>query len=146
MQITMRQLVDGWQALQKLGTVQAGQGLTLKQAFWIGKLATAGETEIKQLDALRMKLFEVYGETVDDQQRIKEAHIAEFTRQIEEMLDSTIDLPGKPISIEDLDDRLPLTAADLVRLNWLIVDFVRKEREDPPRTGTAGYIAGTGTA
>ena len=41
MQITMRQLVDGWQALQKLGTVQAGQGLTLKQAYWIGKLATA---------------------------------------------------------------------------------------------------------
>jgi len=122
MQITMRQLVDGWQALQKLGTVQAGQGLTLKQAYWIGKLATAGESEIKQLDALRMKLFETFGETVDDQHRIKEEHISEFTQQIEEMLDSKIDLPGQPISIEDLDDRLPLTAADLVRLNWLITE------------------------
>lgn len=122
MQITMRQLVDGWQALQKLGTVQAGQGLTLKQAYWIGKLATAGESEIKQLDTLRMKLFEAFGETVDDQQRIKEEHIVEFTRQIEEMLDSTIDLPGRPMSIEELDDKLPLTAADLVRLNWLITE------------------------
>lgn len=122
MQITMRQLVDGWQALQKLGTVHAGQGLTLKQAFWIGKLATAGEAEIKQLDALRMKLFEVYGETVDDQMRIKEEHIAEFTRQVEEMLDSTIELPGQPVSIDDLNDNLPLSAADLVRLNWLITE------------------------
>ena len=122
MQITMRQLVDGWQALQKLGTVQAGQGLTLKQAFWIGKLATAGEAEIKQLDALRMKLFAVYGETVDDQQRIKEEHIADFTRQVEEMLDSKIDLPGQPISIDDLNDNLPLSAADLVRLDWLITE------------------------
>jgi len=130
MQITMRQLVDGWQALQKLGTVQAGQGLTLKQAYWIGKLATAGESEIKQLDTLRMKLFETFGETVDvkngevtrQEQRIKEEHIVEFTRQIEEMLDSTIDLPGRPMSLEDLDDKLPLTAADLVRLNWLITE------------------------
>ena len=122
MQITMRQLVDGWQALQKLGTVQAGQGLTIKQAYWIGKVATAGESEIKQLDALRIKLFEAFGETVDDQHRIKEEHIAEFTRQIEEMLDSTIELPGRPMSIEDLDDKLPLTAADLVRLNWLITE------------------------
>ena len=122
MQITMRQLVDGWQALQKLGTVQAGQGLTLKQAYWIGKLATAGESEIKQLDALRMNLFEVYGETVDDQMRIKEEHIGEFTRQVEEMLDSKIDLPGQPISINDLNDNLPLSAADLVRLNWLITE------------------------
>ena len=122
MQITMRQLVDGWQALQKLGTVQAGQGLTLKQAYWIGKLATTGETEIKQLDALRMNLFEAYGETVDDQQRIKEEHIADFTRQVEEMLDSKIDLPGQPISINDLNDNLPLSAADLVRLNWLITE------------------------
>ena len=108
--------------MQKLGTVQAGQGLTLKQAYWIGKLATAGESEIKQLDALRMKLFEIYGETVDDQMRIKEEHIGEFTRQVEEMLDSKIDLPGQTISIEDLDDKLPLTAADLVRLNWLITE------------------------
>ena len=131
MQITMRQLVDGWQALQKLGTVQAGQGLTLKQAYWIGKLATAGESEMKQLDTLRMKLFETFGETVDvkadetttrQEQRIKEEHIGEFTRQIEEMLDSTIDLPGRPMSLEDLDDKLPLTAADLVRLNWLITE------------------------
>jgi hypothetical protein len=122
MQITMRQLVDGWQALQKLGTVHAGQGLTLKQAFWIGKLATAGEAEIKQLDALRMKLFEVYGETVDDQMRIKGEHIADFTRQVEEMLDSSIDLPGQPIWIDELDDNLPLSAADLVRLNWLITE------------------------
>jgi hypothetical protein len=122
MRITMRQLVDGWQALQKLGTVQAGQGLTLKQAFWIGKLATAGEAEIKQLDALRMKLFEVYGERVDDQMRIKEERIADFTRQMEEMLDSTIELPGQPISIDDLNDNLPLSAADLVRLNWLITE------------------------
>jgi len=122
MQITMRQLVDGWQALQKLGTVQAGQGLTLKQAYWIGKLATAGESEIKQLDALRANLFQAYGETVDDQMRIKEEHIGEFTRQVEEMLDSKIDLPGQPVSINDLNDNLPLSAVDLVRLNWLITE------------------------
>jgi len=122
MKITMRQLVDGWHALQKLGTVQAGQGLTLKQAFWIGKLATAGEAEIKQLDALRMKLFEVYGETIDDQIRTKEEHIAAFTRQVEEMLDSAIDIPGSPISINALNDNLPLSAADLVRLDWLITE------------------------
>jgi hypothetical protein len=96
--------------------------LTLKQAYWIGKLATAGEAEIKQLDALRMKLFETYGETVDDQQRIKEEHVADFTRQVEEMLNSKIDLPGEPISINDLNDNLPLSAADLVRLNWLITE------------------------
>lgn len=129
MKVTIRQLVNSNSTLQKLCLIPAGDSLTLVQAYKIGKIATAGETEIKQLDALRMNLFEAYGETIDvkvdetttrQERRIKEEHIADFTRQVEEMLDLEVDIPGDAIPVSDLPDSIGLTAVDLVNLAWLI--------------------------
>lgn len=122
MQVTMRQLVEGWGALQKLAQVEAGNGLTIKQAWVIGKVARAAEVEVKQLEELRAKLFTSYGETVGEEQRIKPEHVESFTAQMEEMLDQVLHLPGEAIRISELATDLPLAPAHLARLDWLITE------------------------
>lgn len=122
MQVTMRQLVEGWAALQKLAQVEAGNGLTIKQAWVIGKVARAAEVEVKQLEELRAKLFQSYGETAGEEQRIKPEHVESFTAQMEEMLEQVLHLPGEAIRISELAADLPLSAAHLARLDWLITE------------------------
>ena len=122
MQVTMRHLVEGWTSLQKLAQVEAGNGLTLKQAWVIGKVARAAEVEVKQLEELRAKLFQSYGETVGEEQRIKPEHVESFTAQMEEMLEQVLHLPGEAIRISELASDLPLSAAHLARLDWLITE------------------------
>jgi hypothetical protein len=122
MQVTLKQLAEGWASLKKLGEVQAGDGLTIKQAYWLGKLIAAGEPEVQRIDKLRMELFEKYGETIEGEMRIKAEHIGAFTSQVESLLAESIELPGQPFVLSDLADSLPLSALDLVRLDWLITE------------------------
>ena len=122
MQVTMRHLVEGWTSLQKLAQVEAGNGLTIKQAWVIGKVARAAEVEVKQLEELRAKLFQSYGETVGEEQQIKPEHVKSFTAQMEEMLEQVLHLPGEAIRISELAADLPLSAAHLARLDWLITE------------------------
>jgi hypothetical protein len=122
MQVTLKQLAEGWASLKKLGEVQAGDGLTIRQAYWLGKLIAAGEPEVQRIDKLRMDLFQTYGETVEGEMRIKAEHIGAFTSQVEALLAESIELPGQKLALGDLADSLPLSALDLVRLDWLITE------------------------
>lgn len=131
MQVTLKQIAEGWASLKKLGEVQAGDGLTIKQAYWLGKLIAAGEPEVQRIDKLRMELFEKYGEPVKDedgneivprQLKIKEGFERLFVEQVEALLAESIEVPGQPLALSDLADSLPLSALDLVRLHWLITE------------------------
>lgn len=120
MKITLRKLVEGWESLQKLAQIDASKGLTITQAWLIGKVYCAVEIEIKQLEELRSRLFASYGETVGQERHIKAEHIASFTAQIEELLDQPLDLPVTKIPISALNPDLPLSARDLIQLDWLL--------------------------
>jgi len=126
MNITIRQLIESATALQKLSSIEAGNGLSLKQVYAISRIARKAETEIKEVETLRNALVARYGETAQDEQgqaiqRVKPEHIEEFIRQVEEVYDSIIEMPGDQIQISDLTDSIPLTATDLYRLSWLIM-------------------------
>ena len=122
MQITLKQLVNGWEALSRLGQVSASEGLTIKQAYWVGKIIAAAEPELQRFDKLRMGLAESMGETVDGQMRIKPENVQAFTEQVEALLAETIELPGQTLPLNDLASDLPLSGLDLIRLNWLITE------------------------
>jgi hypothetical protein len=131
MQVTIKQLAESWASLKKLGEVHAGDGLTIKQAYWLGKLIAGAEPEVQRIDKLRMELFEKYGEPVKDddgkeivprQLKIKEGFERLFVEQVEALLAESIELPGQPFVLTDLSDLLPLSALDLVRLDWLITE------------------------
>lgn len=126
MNITIRQLIESLPALQKLSSIEAGNGLSLKQVYAVSKIARKAETEIKEVETLRNALVARYGETAQDEQgqaiqRVKPEHLEEFIRQVEEVYDSSIEMPGDQIQISDLTDSIPLTATDLYRLSWLIM-------------------------
>ena len=122
MQITLKQLVNGWESLSKLGQVSAGEGLTIVQAYWIGKVIAAAEPELQRFDKLRMGLAETLGETVDGQMQIKPENVQTFTEQVETLLAETIELPGQTLALNELASDLPLSGLDLIRLNWLITE------------------------
>ena len=122
MQITLKQLVNGWESLSKLGQVSAGAGLTIKQAYWVGKVIAAAEPELQRFDKLRMGLAETLGETVDGQMQIKPENVQAFTEQVEALLAETIELPGQTLALNELASNLPLSGLDLIRLNWLITE------------------------
>lgn len=136
MQVTIRQLIDGWGALQKLATIDAGpaSGITIKQAFAIGKIAKIIEPELQRVELLKMKLFETQGEPILNENgdpakdgsgqplmKIKDEYQSQFIEQMEEMFDTKIDIPIEPWSIDSLSNEVPLSAVDLTRLSWLIV-------------------------
>lgn len=136
MQVTIRQLIDGWPSLQKLATIDAGpaSGITIKQAFAIGKIAKIVEPELQRVESLKMKLFETQGEPILNENgdpakdgsgqplmKIKDEYQSQFIEQMEEMFDTKIDIPIEPWSIDGLSNEVPLSAVDLTRLSWLIV-------------------------
>lgn len=126
MNITIRQLIESASALQKLGSIEAGNGLSLKQVYAISKIVRKAEAEIKEVETLRNSLVARYGEATQDEhgqaiQRVKSEYLDEFIKQVEEIYDANIEIPGDLIQISDLTDSIPLNAADLYRLSWLIV-------------------------
>lgn len=136
MQVTIRQLIDSWGSLQKLATIDAGSasGITIKQAFAIGKIAKIVEPELQRVESLKMKLFETQGEPILNENgdpardgsgqplmKIKDEYQSQFIEQMEEMFDTKIDIPIESWSIDSLSDEVPLSAVDLTRLSWLIV-------------------------
>jgi hypothetical protein len=136
MQVTIRQLIDSWGALQKLATIDAGpaSGITIKQAFAIGKIAKIVEPELQRVESLKMKLFETQGEPILNENgdpakdgsgqplmKIKNEYQSQFIEQMEEMFDTMVDISIEPWSIDSLSNEVPLSAVDLTRLSWLIV-------------------------
>lgn len=136
MQVTIRQLIDSWGSLQKLATIDAGpaSGITIKQAFAIGKIAKIVEPELQRVESLKMKLFETQGEPILNENgdpakdgsgqplmKIKDEYQSQFIEQMEEMFDTMVDIPIEPWSIDSLSNEVPLSAVDLTRLSWLIV-------------------------
>ena len=116
MELTLKQVVEAFEAIKKLSDVPAGNGISIKQAYWLSRLLVEVETEIKRIENLRL-------EHSDGESRIKPEHVMAFTGEIESLLAETINIPcrGLDLSLENLEKaNAPLTAFDLKNMNWVL--------------------------
>lgn len=122
MQITLKTLNDSFANLGKLSAIDAGQGLTARQAYWISRVAETVEAEMKRLEKQRVSLVKLYGvPDKDGNYTVPPDKLDDFAKAIEELFEVEIDLPGEPLKFSELGD-LKLSAIDFLRLRWLIVD------------------------
>ena len=57
MELTLKQVVEAFEAIKKLSDVPAGNGISIKQAYWLSRLLVEVETEIKRIENLRLQLL-----------------------------------------------------------------------------------------
>lgn len=119
MRITLRQLRDGFESLGKFAQDDA---LTIKQRYWLSRIAGAAESEMQRLEKARVNAIKKYGEEKDGAVSVPPEKMDAFNAEMEEALASEIDLPGDPIRLDTLPEAIKLTALDMTRLNWLIVE------------------------
>ena len=130
MQITVQQLINSWESLQKLNGIGLDSGITPVNAFFLSKLIGICQPEVERFNTIHRELFlslgeerEVaYGDETRKEYQIKEENIDKFLQDITPLLNQTIDLPGNPIPVADLGNGLPLNVGDLGKLSWLFTE------------------------
>lgn len=118
MEITLKQLVDGEQALANLA--QSRQ--PVKVAYRIGKIIRKVEPELKDFYAARQTLLEKYGTKQENGQwRIEKDQIAALEEELRPLLEETVTIDAAPVNVEELQGEI--SAAELEKLmGWCVVD------------------------
>lgn len=108
---------SAWQRLYK-------QPLSATESFRLRRLAP-------QIDAIIMPFYETRAELVkklgtsikdkEDAYTLQETAAEEFNKEIQQLLDSEVELEGDTIKFSRLGNAT-ISAADLDRLNWLIIE------------------------
>jgi hypothetical protein len=116
MNATLNELQRGFISLSKL----ANQDLPLKTGYWLGRIAKAAEAEMKTLEDARIKLVKRLGnEDAEGNYTIPADSMEAFSKEINELLEESIELPGERIKLDSLPDGVKLSAIDLINLDWL---------------------------
>lgn len=116
MKVTLNELQRGFVSLSKL----ANQDLPLKTGYWLGRIAKAAESEMKNLEDLRIKLVKRIGnEDAEGNYTIPADAMDAFTAEMTELLDVSVELPGDRINLDSLGEGVKLSAIDLINLEWL---------------------------
>ena len=106
-QVKIVQLINSTEMLQKL----AKQDFTAKMAWQIARLLKAAEAEIQSFNETRMTLINKYGEKDENGQlitdeigncKIDEASVAEFSAQLNDLLETQVEINANKIRMEDL--------------------------------------------
>ena len=113
-------LLNNTELLQKL----AGTKLKAKLAWSISRLLKAAEAEIQSFNDTRMNLIKKYGEKdsngdliTDDKGncKIENDSTNEFSKELNELIDTTIEINANKIKMELLED-LDFTPSDMAVL------------------------------
>lgn len=100
----------------------ASADLPAKTAYWLKRITKAVGSESEQVETLRNQLIEKYGTKTGDKIQVEdEESLKKFSEEMNEVLAEDIDLPGDPLALDRLGD-VKLSALDLMRLDWLIID------------------------
>ena len=128
--IKISDLLNSTEALQKL----AGTELKAKLAWQVGRILKAAETEIQSFNEARMNLIKKYGEKdengelITDEQgncKIVEGDINEFSNELNDLINSEVEISGNKIKIDDLD-KVDFTPAEMAQLE-ILIDFGEDE-------------------
>ena len=124
--VTISQLLDSTEALQKLARMQ----LKAKLAWNVSKLLKAADVEIQDFNEARLELIKKYGEKdesgelITDENgncKIKPESINDFTTELTELTASEIEINANKVRIDDLEN-IDFTPADMTVLEAFI-DF-----------------------
>ena len=124
--VKLNDLLNGTDALQKL----AGTQLKAKLAWQVGKLLKAADAEIQEFNETRRNLITKYGEKdesgelITDEKgncRIENDNMTAFTDELNELINSEVEINANKISIESLEDK-EFTPSEMAQLE-IFIDF-----------------------
>lgn len=125
-ELTIGTLVNSTEVLQKLANAE----LKAKLAWEVSRMLKAAETEIQGFNDARLKVINKFGtkdengELITDENgncRIDPAHMNEFTEEMNELLQGTVEINANKLDINALDN-VNFTPSDMARLEPF-VDF-----------------------
>lgn len=120
----LKDVIEGTDVLKKL----AGQPLRGKVAFQISKILKRLEDELTLFNNTRVDIIKKYSETdangelIADENgnvKLKEETIAEFNKEITELLNMEIEIDANKIALKDIED-VDFTPAEMTLLMPLI--------------------------
>lgn len=124
--VKISSLLNGTEALQKL----AGADLKAKLAWQVARLLKAAEAELQSFNETRMTLIKKYGEKdtegelITDEKgncKIPPEDINTFTAELNELLNTEVEINVNKISINDLEN-MSFTPSEMTLLEEFI-DF-----------------------
>ena len=120
MKITLNELQQSFGSLGKLGSQEK---LSIKQKYWVSRLIKKCETELKHVEDARLALVEKYKKEHGEKWADDKAQIQLFLDEFNTLLqEETEDFGINPFKLSELPEDNTLTAIDLARLDWFIVD------------------------
>lgn len=126
MKVTLRTLVDSFEALHQLGDDKA---LDVKTKYSIGRNIRIIKQEVADYEKQRIELVKQYGAKVKDTENIEVTpnNIKTFQKQIADLLDVELELDIRMLAIEAFTNQ---SANDMALLDWMI------DETEPAQAGT----------
>lgn len=124
--IKLGELVNSTEVLQKLSQTE----LKAKLSWSVTKLLKAADKEMQDFNEARMNLIQKYGEKDENGElitdenkncKIPEAGLQEFSAELNELVETEIEINVNPLNIDDLEDK-EFTPAEMAILEPFI-DF-----------------------
>ena len=128
--VKINDLLNGTEALQKLASTE----LKAKLAWQVGRLLKAADTEIQSFNETRMNLIKKYGEKDENGELITDDKgnckiitegLNEFTNELNELIETEVEINANKINIDSLEDR-EFTPAEMSQLE-VFIDFGEEE-------------------
>lgn len=128
--LKISQIINSTEVLRKL----SGEKFKAKLSWAITRILKAADNEIKEFNDTRYELIQKYGEKdengnliTDDQGNVKinANGIADFSNQLNELLDTTVEINANKIKMSDLEN-VDFTPDDMIVLEPYI-DFEEEE-------------------
>jgi hypothetical protein len=120
MKLTLHKLVASSPALAELAS---DTKLPVRTSYWAGKVLRKANAELQDYNETRIKLCEQFGTVSADGRKYEfsDDKLPEFQKQVSELLDTEIELPGEPFTLDKLGEAT-LSPASMMQLDWLIVE------------------------
>ena len=124
--VKISDLINSTEVLQKL----AGTSLKARLAWQVARLLKAAEGEIQSFNETRLNLIKKYGvkdesgELITDEKgncQIIPEGIEDFSRELNELIDTNVEINANKISIDDLDN-IEFTPSEMDILK-IFIDF-----------------------
>lgn len=122
--ITLEQLVNSTEGLRELSQ----KTLKARPAYAVAKILKAAEAEMTGFNDTRMNLIKKYGEKKEDGElntdengnvHITPESLADFNKELQELLDTQVEINANKIRIEDIGD-VEFTPAEMAQLDNFI--------------------------
>lgn len=128
--VKISDLLNGTDALKKLSETE----LKAKLAWQVGRLLKAADAEIQSFNEARLNLIKKYGEKDEngelitdenDNCKITQESISDFTNELNELVESEIEINANKININSLGDK-EFTPSEISQLE-VFIDFDEDE-------------------